>query len=91
MKKLKNLSRIIITFLIIISAPFSVYSQLPIDPRPLFNKMEAMIPMRDGIRLNTEIYITKNSYEPLPFLMMRTPYGLYHDQYGYYWRLGGSP
>ena len=64
--------------------------EIPYDPTPFFNKIEAFIPMRDGIRLNTEIYVPRNSSGALPFLMMRTPYGLYHDQYGYYWRIGGS-
>src|SRR5262245_44876488 len=41
-----------------------------------FEKIEAMIPMRDGVRLNTVILAPKNSSEPLPILMLRTPYGV---------------
>src|SRR5205809_2286341 len=42
----------------------------------VFDKVQAMIPVRDGVRLNTEIYIPKNSHELLPFLLLRTPYGI---------------
>ena len=46
------------------------------DFEDLFNKAEAMIPMRDGVKLHTEIYTPKNAVEPLPILMNRTPYGI---------------
>ncbi|HVV05658.1 MAG TPA: CocE/NonD family hydrolase [Puia sp.] len=39
-------------------------------------KREVYIPMRDGVRLFTSIYIPKDpSHGPYPFLMERTPYG----------------
>jgi putative CocE/NonD family hydrolase len=38
-----------------------------------------MIPMRDGIRLNTVIFTPKNQQEPLPFILERTPYGVSDD------------
>jgi putative CocE/NonD family hydrolase len=36
---------------------------------------EAMIPMRDGVRLYTQVYAPTDAKEPLPFLLLRTPYG----------------
>jgi putative CocE/NonD family hydrolase len=42
-----------------------------------------MIPMRDGVRLHTEIYRPKNGKEALPFLLERTPYGTHDDDHGY--------
>ncbi len=36
---------------------------------------EAMIPMRDGVRLYTQIYTPAQSAEKLPILLLRTPYG----------------
>ena len=39
-----------------------------------FIKIERMIPMRDGVRLFTSIYIPKDENEKYPFLMERTPY-----------------
>ena len=41
-----------------------------------YEQKMVLIPMRDGIKLNTVIFIPKNSKEPLPFLLMRTPYGV---------------
>ena len=43
-----------------------------------YTKTEVMIPMRDGVRLHTEIYIPKQSEDDLPFLFTRTPYGQSH-------------
>jgi uncharacterized protein len=40
-----------------------------------YRKTEAMIPMRDGVRLQTEIYVPNIPRGPLPFLINRTPYG----------------
>src|SRR5882724_10790856 len=48
-----------------------------------FEKLDVMIPMRDGVKLNTEIYIPKKMTVPLPILFTRTPYGLGHDADGF--------
>jgi putative CocE/NonD family hydrolase len=37
---------------------------------------DAMIPMRDGPRLHTTVLVPKNAKGPLPFIMLRTPYGI---------------
>jgi putative CocE/NonD family hydrolase len=37
---------------------------------------EEMIPMRDGVRLHTRILAPREPEKPLPFLMLRTPYGI---------------
>lgn len=42
---------------------------------PVFDATEAMIPMRDGVKLYTQIYSPRVRNEPLPFLLLRTPYG----------------
>ena len=41
-----------------------------------YDRQEVMISMRDGIRLHTVIFIPKQQNEPLPFLLLRTPYGV---------------
>ena len=41
-----------------------------------FTKTEAMIAMRDGVRLNTTVYVPKDRKESLPLVMLRTPYGI---------------
>src|SRR6266550_2515704 len=45
------------------------------SPGERFAEREAMIPMRDGIRLHTRIFVPKDQAAPLPFLLLRTPYG----------------
>jgi putative CocE/NonD family hydrolase len=41
-----------------------------------WEKLELMIPTRDGVRLYTEVYRPLQSSEPLPILLTRTPYGV---------------
>jgi hypothetical protein len=42
------------------------------DLPQIFRKMDVMIPMRDGVRLHTEIYIPRQASGPLPFIFERT-------------------
>ncbi len=45
-------------------------------PKPqAWDKMDVMIPARDGVKLHTLIFIPKNAPEKLPFLIERSPYG----------------
>jgi putative CocE/NonD family hydrolase len=44
-------------------------------PSPEFTVTEAMVPMRDGVKLHTVVFAPKKAAGPLPFLFMRTPYG----------------
>src|SRR5688572_16203212 len=46
------------------------------DARVKFTRTEAMIPMRDGVKLFTVIFTPETQSEPLPILMSRTPYGV---------------
>jgi putative CocE/NonD family hydrolase len=46
------------------------------DPAKHFVKTEAMVAMRDGVRLNTAIYAPRQVKEGLPFILLRTPYGI---------------
>jgi uncharacterized protein len=64
--------------LILLFLPFFGAAQQPrgIDYSTYFKKTSAMIPMRDGVKLYTEIYSPVNATEPLPILMNRTPYGI---------------
>src|SRR5271155_5145352 len=41
-----------------------------------FTQTAEMIPMRDGVKLHTIIYAPKEHKAPLPFIMLRTPYGI---------------
>jgi len=53
-----------------------------------YTKKEVAIPMRDGIKLFTSIYIPKDKSEKHPILMTRTPYSCapYGTAYKAYWR-----
>lgn len=44
-----------------------------------YDRQEIMITMRDGVRLNTVIFTPENSSEKLPFLLLRTPYGVSNE------------
>ena len=46
------------------------------DLTKIFERKEAMIPMRDGVKLHTEIYTPREGGPPLPILIERTPYGV---------------
>jgi putative CocE/NonD family hydrolase len=46
------------------------------DPPAGFEKLEQMIPMRDGARLYTTIYVPAPAPVPMPFIFHRTPYGV---------------
>jgi putative CocE/NonD family hydrolase len=46
-------------------------------PKPIFKFQEVMIPVRDGIHLQTVIITPVDQQEPLPILFLRTPYGVF--------------
>src|SRR5512132_108865 len=39
-------------------------------------KTNAMVPMRDGVKLNTDIYAPRDQTGSLPVIFLRTPYGI---------------
>jgi uncharacterized protein len=48
----------------------------PAAPKPAFSFQQVMVPMRDGIRLQTVILRPIAESGPLPILLQRTPYGV---------------
>ena len=58
--------------LVCLSTAASVYAQ---STDSGFTSTEAMIPMRDGVRLYTQVSVPTKFKEPLPILLLRTPYG----------------
>jgi len=49
----------------------------PLDfHKPVYTREDVMIPVRDGVKLHAAILRPKDSTGPLPFLMVRTPYGV---------------
>jgi len=43
---------------------------------PVYSKTDAMVAMRDGVRLYTKIFTPEITNEKLPILLLRTPYGV---------------
>jgi len=46
------------------------------DNPSVYQRSEAMIAVRDGVQLHTVIFTPGNQQGPLPFLLLRTPYGV---------------
>ncbi|MGV3615924.1 MAG: CocE/NonD family hydrolase [Fimbriimonas sp.] len=56
--------------------PTAIPAQAPsLSLRVDYTKTEAMIPMRDGVKLYTAIYAPKDATKTWPVLLTRTPYG----------------
>ena len=66
----------IILILFLVAFPASAQTSQPSDPPEGFDKVEQMVPMRDGVKLHTIIYSPKSHTAPLPILFNRTPYGI---------------
>jgi putative CocE/NonD family hydrolase len=59
-----------------LALPSAARGQAPAQPPAAFEQREALIPMRDGVRLHTSIFVPKQQAGPLPLLLTRTPYGI---------------
>jgi putative CocE/NonD family hydrolase len=68
------------TFLLLPAAHQASAADAPDAPawsvREHYTKYEYRIPMRDGVRLFTVVYVPKDSSKRYPFLMDRTPYSV---------------
>ena len=69
MIRIKKAAWLVVLILVQLAA---VHAQ---ESDPVFDATEAMIPMRDGVKLYTQIYEPRVRTEALPFLLLRTPYG----------------
>ncbi|HET9709816.1 MAG TPA: CocE/NonD family hydrolase, partial [Gemmatimonadales bacterium] len=58
---------------LVLAAPIA--AQQPVSP-PVFTFQEVMVPVRDGVHLQTVILAPANQTGPLPILFRRTPYGV---------------
>jgi hypothetical protein len=64
---------------VLLMAGWAVAGQAPTPPpadkvRASYTKYEFMIPMRDGVKLFTNVYVPKDRGEQYPILLNRTPY-----------------
>ena len=49
-------------------------AQQTYDVKSSYNKFEHMVPVRDGVRLFTAVYVPKDTIRSYPILLTRTPY-----------------
>jgi len=73
---------VIAVFVILLYMPLMLSAQAGTGLAGTFEQREALITMRDGVRLNTIINIPKGAEEPLPFIIVRTPYGIGSGEVG---------
>ena len=69
----------ILRLVLLLSVAISVAAEQAAQPpaaKPLFKIQEAMIPVRDGVHLQTAILTPVDQQGPLPILFRRTPYGV---------------
>ena len=64
------------TLSLTVVAACAVYGQGVAKVKELYTKYEYRVPMRDGKRLFTSVYVPKDDSEPSPILLNRTPYSV---------------
>ncbi len=69
-----------LTALLSLLAPRIAAGQGREHVRAHYTKYDHRIPMRDGVRLFTSVYVPKDTSRTYPILLMRTPYGV--EPYG---------
>lgn len=74
-RPLKLLCSVLASVLAILHAGFAL-AQAPFDVKANYTKFEYRIPMRDGKRLFTSVYVPKDDSKTYPMLMHRTPYSI---------------
>ena len=77
---LRHVSLIQVT-LILVAAPVVRAAETPTDTNAVwlaehYTKYEHRIPMRDGVRLFTRVYVPKDDSQAWPIILTRTPYAL---------------
>ena len=66
---------VVIALLIASVTPARLQQAAP-NPADRYEVSDVMIPMRDGKRLNTKIFVPRTQAGPLPIIFKRTPYGI---------------
>ncbi len=76
-----HLNKRVSSIILLAFLALQVLGQAPATPgsdrvRERYTKFEYQIPMRDGIKLFTSVYVPKDTTRPYPFLLTRTPYSV---------------
>jgi uncharacterized protein len=71
------MSRILLNLFLVLASLITVaFAQDSTPAKPLFTYQEVMVPVRDGVHLQTVILTPVGQKGPLPILLTRTPYGV---------------
>jgi uncharacterized protein len=73
MKRIESLLATLVLMALLFSTPGALLAQGQF--RDAYRKIEYMIPMRDGVKLYTAVYVPRQKPGKHPILMERTPYG----------------
>src|SRR5947209_13665378 len=88
----RRLSGPLALFILAMTSPGSVVAQGLDHVKSHYTKYEYRIPMRDGVRLFTAVYVPKDQGGRYPILLTRTPYGVQpYGEDAYKEDIGPSP
>jgi putative CocE/NonD family hydrolase len=77
---------------VLVAAPARLHAQGLEYVQSHYTKFEYRIPMRDGVKLFTAVYVPKDNSKPYPIMLYRTPYSIRPYGADQYWpNLGPSP
>ena len=70
--KLRQVFLTALVFCLLLAVVSAVHAQTA----PMFTSSAAMIQMRDGVKLNTQVFSPTRTDEKFPIILIRTPYGI---------------
>ena len=78
MKTKKNhlLQCLVLIGIMVLLASSVLFAQETFDIKANYTKTENMVPMRDGVKLFTQVYTPKDESQKYPILLFRTPYSI---------------
>ncbi|HEX8127865.1 MAG TPA: CocE/NonD family hydrolase [Pyrinomonadaceae bacterium] len=76
MNSIKSISArvALVACLLVVGFPCPAAAQEKFDVRASYQKREFRIPMRDGVKLFTSVYLPKDTSRTYPIMFLRTPY-----------------
>src|SRR5262245_16126474 len=72
----REIASLVLSLFIIASVPPRSSAQGLEYVKAHYTKYEYLIPMRDGVRLFTAVYVPKDDSRPYPIMLNRTPYSV---------------
>jgi hypothetical protein len=75
--RFRRVTPVALALTLALGAFVATQAQSPSDAvRAAFTKYEYMVPMRDGVKLFTSVYVPKDASTTYPILLTRTPYSV---------------